>query len=222
MPVFVVIIILFFSIFSCKRESKNEIFVGYEKQHINSFYGKLSKKILLNFFKENSIKDFKFVEIKDKKYEKCDFFISIQKIDKVFSFEKKMFKDAVYFLTEDKKLVDFNYPDSIYNLNVGVNKDSLSEEFVRKNFEIKANFYFYDDLNNQIEDFNNNKIQLIILDRIDYYKNLIILPKKYLFFVEFGEEFGYIYFKNIDNKNLFEIFLQSTGVVEKDWLKFVL
>ena len=207
---------------SCKQKSEPQILVGYNNSYANSYYGSLSKKILINFFKQNTIRNYKFIEIDDSKYDNVDFLLSESRVQKGFKYNKILFKDAIYFLAEDVSVKEFNYPDNIYDLNTGIIIDSLSQKYVSENFDIKDNFLFYKDVNNLLNDFNNKKIQLVILDRDDYYKNLIILPKKYLFFVEIGEEFGYIYFKKEDHYNLFELFIKENNIKEKEWIKFVL
>lgn len=196
--------------------------IGYKKEYSNDLYCNLSKNIVVSFLRENGIKKYKFLEIKETQYQNIDILISDIEIQQSDIFEKEMFREAIYFLTEDSYVKEFNYPEDLYKLKVGIVIDSLAFNYFNTNFKNSENLSIYNETKGLIEDFNNRKIDVIVIDRTDYYKNLFILPKKYLFFVETGNEFGYIYFKNREYSKLFDLFIESNNIVEKEWLKFVL
>lgn len=204
------------------NKDQDKIFIGIDTLYEKSFYAQLSKKIVKSFLKKNNIKKFEFISYNNKNIDKPDIFITDNEINNNSLFSLKLFKDAIYFISEEKYLKDFNYPNSLSNINMGIKNKSLSQEYLKTNLYTHNNIFIYDDINKLIEDFNNRKIDLIIIDRADYYKYILFLPKKYLFFVEIGDEFGYIYFKNIKEIKLFELFLKDSNIVEKEWIKFVL
>ncbi len=191
-------------------------------ENLDPVYQGLSKKIVVNFFRQNYIKKYRFVGYQDKDFDKSDIIISDRVLDRSDDLKVSLFREAVYFIPEESGDFSSPFPELINDVIIGINCGSLSEKYIKENFETKSNLIFYHDLRAMIEDFNNKKLKMVIIDRKDYYDNVLVLPKKYLFFVEADKEFGFIFFKNIDYKNLFELFKKSNAIEEKEWLKFIL
>lgn len=213
-----------------KKEIKqSKVIIYIDKEYEKSFYGNLERKIIIKFLKSIE-KKYKIEKI-DSKFNplvKNDSFILIS--DKNFNKLNKsraLFSEALYFLINKENENNFKYPESLKIMKVGINYNFYTYHYMneinpitgRKNFEIWDNFKIYSQFSNMIEDFKTKKLDIIIINRIEYYKLSKILPAVLLFYIDIGKKFGYIYFKDKNLLKNFEKFIYKNKI-KYDWIDF--
>ncbi len=210
---------------------KQKIIVYIDKEYEKSFYGNLSKKIVVKFLK-NTKKDYKITKIDSKfdplKGKEPSFIVISDKNFKKLEKSRNLFSEALYFLINNEKQNDFKYPTSLKTMKVGIHYNSYAYNYLnevnfltgKKNFEITNNFKIYAEFSNMVEDFRIKKTDIILIERTKYYKVFRTLPSAFLFYIDIGKTFGPLYFKD---KNLLKEFNQFMykNKIKYDWINFL-
>jgi len=213
-----------------KEKKKEEVIVYVDKEYLSSFYGKLSYKIVVKFLKDIK-KKYRIKKIeKDFKEDKeiTNFIVVSNKNFKKLNKTRPLFSEALYFLINREFEPEFKYPDSLKKMRVGVHYNSYVYNYIneknpitgKKNYEIGDNFKIYAEFNNMIEDFRIKNIDIVMINRIEYYKLHRTLPSAFLFYIDIGKPFGYLYFKDKNFLKDFNSFLyknrQKFTIAEND------
>lgn len=213
-----------------KKNVTETVIIYKDKEYLNTFYGRLSKNIAIKFLKNNK-KKYKIKNIDNKfdPYKENNSFIIISdKNYKNLNKSKELFSDALYFLIQREYEKEFKYPSSLKKMSVGVHYGSYVYNYIneinpitgKKNYEIGTNYKIYAEFNNMIEDFTIKKIDIVMINRTEYYKLQKTLPSAFLFYIDIGKTFGYLYFKD---KNLLKEFNDFTNKnkIKYDWIDFL-
>ncbi len=112
-------------------------------------------------------------------------------------------------------------------MKIGCNYNSYVYKYINeinpvtnsKNYNIRENLKIYEDFNNMIDDFRMKKIEIILLNRSEYYKLYKKLPLSFLLYIDIGKTFGYFYFYD---KNLLTEFNKFNEKKDSkyDWIEF--
>lgn len=207
-----------------------------EKGKADPFIINLKKKILKDFYKENGIRlKLKYSVLDRVSYENKadigDFDIIFERKDEYkgkYFLSEKIFSNAVYFLIDESREADFNYPKSFLSGNVGAVFNSASHIYVeslngvtkKKNLEIQ-NLSLYSNEYSLIDDFLKKRLDIIILDRNTFYENAPILPASVLFFIEYDESYDGFTFKDKSVKERFDGYLNSRKSRERDYFDLI-
>lgn len=218
-----------------KSKSKYTM-VLIEKGNADPFIINLKKKIFKDFYKESGIRlKLKYSVLDGVSYENKadigDFDIIFERKDEYKSkyfLSEKIFTNAVYFLIDESKEADFNYPNSFLKGNVGAVFNSASHIYVeslndvtkKKNLEMK-NLSLYSNEYSLIDDFLKKRLDIIILDRNTFYENVPTLPASVLFFIEYGEAYDGFTFKDKSVREKFDRYLESRKSRERDYFDLI-
>lgn len=214
------------------KKKKKKIVVGIEKNYNNTLYGKLGKKIITNFLKNEYKIKFKIIKEKDiSTYLKSgNIQILLSDLDyrevknqKIY-FSNYLFREAIYLLMNDENYKKFIYPDSLFSETVGFlyNSESykqINKIFIRNKKDINKynNLHYFRNINNLLEYYILSKFSIILLTRKEYYAKYYSLPAIQLFFIEFGKPFGRMLFLNKSIKNEFNLYIQHNVGIEHSW-----
>ena len=229
-----------------KKKNNRKIHILINENYYNSYHGKYSEIILADFFSSNptvvrrafglgniqkkiSKNDYKIIKkdtiFKDE-IDQYDIVIGFQRGD--YHHSQKIFSDALYFLLDNEIINDFTYPDSLLKYQTGILYNSSGYDYIEsinpitKTKYLKINtLYKYSAISNLINDFYKKKIDIILLDREEFYDNIDILPVSVLFFIEYNSPFGEFLFKEIEPKNIFDNYLSQRSFKEHEWIDLV-
>ncbi|OHD09681.1 MAG: hypothetical protein A2Y34_10840 [Spirochaetes bacterium GWC1_27_15] len=223
---FLFIIFIFF--ISCFKNNpqKQTLTVGYAKDFINTFDGKLLKNIIISYFKENNYKYYTLKSYSEENIFKSlenneiQFLIGDYKEKEGFFSSDYLFSKSIYFLTNEKNMLNSKNFD-FTKKNVGIYYDYEIENYIKNNFSNITNPNYCENIELLITDFNNNKYDLIVIDRKSYYKYKLLLSNQYLFFINYGSPYIKIFFSKKEYKDLFDIFIKNKNIKENEWIDFL-
>jgi ABC-type amino acid transport substrate-binding protein len=210
---------------SCSSKNERTVIIGYNGEYSSSFEYDMTKKIVLHYLGRNSLKcSFKSMDKKDllKNLQSGKIDIAIDDFETYpsaalnsFNSSADLYSGAVYFIMNAEESRIFKYPDSIYSLKTGIVFESESYDFLKKIPGSKQ--FYYKDIGNLLKDFRERKLDIAILDRKEFYRNLLTLPDTYLFFLEDGNCYGRILFAKKSGRDLFNAFLYKRKSRQHDW-----
>lgn len=213
-----------FCIFSCTDKKSQNIVIGFDSNYIRTIEGKISRKIMTDYLIKNGTDKYEFKTykhddlIKNLNNGKLD--IALDDFDKNkiagrYFYSDNIFCDAVYFVMKEEKSRIFKYPDSLKIMSSGTIYRSNEYDML---IDIKSDRKkYYMDFQNLLKDFKEEKIDIAIVNRKDFYDNIMILPDTYLFFIETGKSYGKILFSKKTHNDSFRKYLENRKIRKHDW-----
>jgi|GEM_PF-5228006 len=197
--------------------NKGKVIICYDEEYLSTYEGKILNKIVKDFLKN---KKKKYIKINKnnmiKKLEKNKVNIILTKLpvtEKNIKYKiiisDPVLRNAVYFLIHEENTGAFKYPYSLYSLSAGMLYQSDVYEYIINKFKQRDNFSFYTDINNLIDDFKRKKINLLLINRSQFYKNIYTIPAKNILYINIGNPYGTIIFTDNNLNNDFKKYINN-------------
>jgi len=179
--------------FKFKKKAVRKINIGINKSYLKTAEGRISREIVKDFMKYSGIKSssIKKLEndklIKDYKSGKLDVMISDPgKIPFKNQLSSPFLSDGIYFLTQTDNKKKINVNNLTGNIKTAFLNNSYASGYMEKKYGKRNNHLKYIYLDNMLNDFEHYKMDLIIINRDNYYENIFSLPSRTLSFFNFN------------------------------------